>query len=84
MFQKKVPSQEKLIKGKTAGTLHGSKKMYRFRFLWKEKPKNIQCVSAMTQTLIEIDLLRKAYCSLCTDTASHITNTVSYDTDTIS
>ena len=26
---------------------HGSKKMFRFRFLGKEKPKNTHCVSAI-------------------------------------
>ena len=43
----------------------------------KEKPKNIQRVS-----LIQIDLPRKTYCGLCTDTFSHGTNTVSYGTAT--
>ena len=32
----------------------------------------------IAQTLIEIDLLLKAYCSLCTDTASYGTDLVSY------
>ena len=45
--KKKLPSQEKLIKGKTVGTSHGSKKMYRFRFLGKENPKNTHCESVI-------------------------------------
>ena len=58
--------------------------MYQFRFLGKENPKNTQYVSAIAQTLTEIDLPRKEYCSLCTDTASYGTDTVSYGTDTVS
>ena len=50
-------------KGKTVATSHRSKKMYRFRFLGKENPKNTQCVSAITQIQIETDIPRKAYCS---------------------
>ena len=44
----------------------------------KEKPKNTQCVLTIAQTPIEIDLPRKAYCCLCTDTVSYGTDTVSY------
>ena len=46
--------------------------------------KNTQCVSAIAQTLVQIDLPRKVYCSLCTDTASYGTDTASYGTDTAS
>ena len=52
--------------------------MYRFRFLVKEKPKNT------SWTLIEIDFPRKAYCSLCTDTASYGIDTASYGADMVS
>ena len=45
--KKMLPSQEKFIKGKTVGTSRSSKKLYWFRFLGKEKSKNIQCVSAI-------------------------------------
>ena len=63
-------------KGKTVGTLHDSEKMFWFRFLGKERPKNTQCVSATA--LIEIDLPRKACCSLRTDKVSYGTDTVIY------
>ena len=33
--------------------------------------------------MIEIDLSRMAYCSLCTNTASYGTNTASYSTDMV-
>ena len=33
--------------------------------------------------MTEIDFSRKAYCSLCIDTASYGTGTVSYGTDTV-
>ena len=58
--------------------------MYRFRFLGKENPKNAQCVSAIAHSVTEIDFPRKAYCRLCTDTASYGTDTASYGTDTVS
>ena len=51
---------------------------------WERKPKNIQCLSTIALTLIEIVLLRKAYCSLCTDTASNSTDIVSYSTNMVS
>ena len=44
--KEKLPSQKKLIKGKTVGTSLCSKKMYRFWVLGKEKPENAQCVLA--------------------------------------
>ena len=74
--KKRLPSQEKLIKEKTVGTLHGSKKMYWLSFFGRgrKKTKNSQCVSAIAQTLVEIDLPGKAYCSLRTYTASYDTN----------
>ena len=41
-------------------------------------------MSTISQTLIEIDFPQKAYCGLCTDTASYGTDTVSYGIDTVS
>ena len=58
--------------------------MCRLRFLGKENPKNTQCVSAIAETLIEIDLPGKAYCRLFSNTVSYRTDTVSYGTDTVS
>ena len=58
--------------------------MYRFWFLGKEKRKNTQYVSAIAETVIEGDLPRKVYCSLCTDIVSYGTDTASYGTDTVS
>ena len=49
-------------------------------FLGKKNRKNTQCVL----TLIEMGLQRKAYCSLCTNTASYGTDAASYGTDTVS
>ena len=79
--RKSYPQKEKLIKENTAGTLHGWKKIYRLWFLGKENPKNHSiCVG----NCIEIDLLRKAYCSLCTDAASYSTDMASYSSDMVS
>ena len=79
----KLPSQEKLIDGKT-WSLAWLEKICKFQFLGKAKPNNTQCVPAIAQTLTETDLLWKAYCSLCTDTASYDTNVVSCGADTVS
>ena len=49
-----------------------------------KKSRRTLNVCRRLQTLIEIDLPRKAYCSLLTDAASYGTDTASYGTDTVS
>ena len=80
----KAALAREIDKGKTVGIPHGSKKMYRFRFLGRENPKITQWVWRLHRLLTEIDLPRKMYCSQCTDTASYGFNTTSYGTDTVS
>ena len=79
--KKKLPSQETLIKGRDC-----------WNFAWLEENVLIP-VSCEGKTeehsvcvgeSIEIDLPRKAYCSLCTDTVSYGIDTASYGTDTVS
>ena len=75
--KKKLPLQEKLIKGRTAGTSLGLKKMYQFHFLGK-KPRRTLNVCRRLHRLIETDFPWKAYCSLRTDTTSYSIDAVSY------
>ena len=63
--------------------------MYRFRFHGKGKPKELSVCVGDCIDCDRDDLPPKAYCSLCTDTASYGTgmasyDTVSYSTDTVS
>ena len=54
LTKEKAALERETDQGKNVGTFHGSKTMYRFRFLGKEKPKKSQCVSVIV--CIEIDV----------------------------
>ena len=84
-YMKKLPSQEKLIKGKTA--------VQNFTWLeenisvlvsWERKPKEHSMCVGDCIDLREIDVPRKAYCSMYTNMASYSTDTASYSTNMVS